>query len=100
MSFVFAKGHTQAASPQKVSGTGKPVTAAMVAMHVVNMQNVPGEKPTSSSHRPAALPLRTGVTPAVYTQHKAAAATSKTRVDHSTYPVPTGGTPLAFSICP
>lgn len=112
MGFVFAKGQGQGAS-LKVSGTGKPATAKMVAMHVVNMQNVPGETATSSSHRAALLPLRTGVSPAVYAQRKTAAAhNSHVRTEHKTYATPTGGayTPIASkkfqgmadsaSICP
>jgi hypothetical protein len=77
MSFVFAKGQTQATSSPQGSGTGKPATAKMVAMHLMNMQNVPGETPASSSHHPSALPLLTGVSTAVYAQRKAAAAHNK-----------------------
>jgi hypothetical protein len=91
-SLVLARGSQQQGSPTHPVGSGKSATAAVVAMHVIDMSAVPAEKPRSSSHRPVALPLRTGVSPAVYAQRKAAAAHSQTRVDHSTYPVPTGGT--------
>src|SRR5947209_1896047 len=72
-SLVLARGSQQQGSPTNLVGSGKPVTSSMVAMHVVNMSSVPAETATSSSHRPTALPLHTGVSPAVYAQRKVAA---------------------------
>ncbi len=110
---VFTNGHHQSRASGKPVGSGKPVAAPMVAMHVVDMSSVPGETPKSSSQRPTALPLHTGVSAAVYAQRKAAAAHNKNApVGHHAYPNPTAGayTPVASthfqgmadsaSICP
>ncbi len=76
-SFVFAHKSQQSVPRTNLVGSGKLVTAAMVAMHVVNMASAPAETPNSSSHRPTMLPLRTGVSAAVYAQRKAAALHNK-----------------------
>lgn len=72
-SFVFAKGqHLSVAQTQLVT-SAKPATAPMVSMHTVNMKNVPAESASSANISAKSIPFLTGVSPAVYTQRKAAA---------------------------
>ncbi len=69
-SFTFAKGATQASS----TPSAKRANSQVVAMHTVNMQQVPAATSKSLSHSAAQMPFLTGVSPAVYAQRKAAAA--------------------------
>ena len=41
--FVFAKGQGQSTAHTNLATSARPVTAPMVTMHTVNMQNVPAE---------------------------------------------------------
>jgi hypothetical protein len=44
--------------------------ATVATHHVINMRQVPKEKPSSSTHRSQPAPFLTGVSPAVYAQRK------------------------------
>ena len=112
-SFVFANGHAAGLPNGKLAGSGKPVSAPMVSMHVVNMSNVPAVTPKSSSLHQKAMPFLTGVSATVYAQRKAAAAhNTKTPVGQHVYsnPIKGANTPIAStsfqgmadsaSICP
>jgi hypothetical protein len=72
--FASANEHSQKAPPRGISGSGNKATAAMVAIHVVDMQKVAAETSPPANHRSAALPLLTGVSSAVYAQRKTDAA--------------------------
>jgi hypothetical protein len=72
--FVFAKGQHSSAANTDITSSAKPATARMMSMHTVNMRNVPKAIAKSSHGHPRIIPLRTGVSPAIYAQHKAAAA--------------------------
>ena len=60
-SFTFAKGATQASS----TPSAKRANSQVVAMHTVNMQQVPAATSKSLSHSAAQMPFLTGVSPAV-----------------------------------
>jgi hypothetical protein len=112
--FVFAKSQSHNISRQHVTSSANPATARMVAMHTVNMQNVPKATARLSNHRPRVMPLLTGVSSTVYAQRKAAAAHnphapinthpySTPTVDGSTTPIATTkfqGMSDSSSICP
>lgn len=92
-SFVFAKGASSSvSSPQQLSASGKSAVAHLVAMHVVDMHNVPAETPGSASQHPVVLPLLTGMSQAVYAQRKATAAHAQNApVGNYPYATPSGG---------
>src|SRR5579863_3810571 len=69
-SFAFAKG----AAPASLTPTAQRADAHVVAMHTVNMQQVPAATSKSLSHSSVQMPFLTGVSAAVYAQRKAAAA--------------------------
>ncbi len=73
----FASANEQKATHAGISGSGKPATARMVAMHVVSMQNVAAETPAQARPHSTALPLLTGVSAATYAQRKADVAHSQ-----------------------
>ena len=75
--FVFAKGQGQSTAHTNLATSARPVTAPMVTMHTVNMQNVPAEPAGTAVNDSRLLPFLTGVSPAVYAQRKQAAAHNK-----------------------
>src|ERR1700737_3164426 len=78
-SFVFARGPASSSGTATTNSTpsAQPAVASLDGIQTLNMQSVPADSNASfnhSSNQPARrLPLLTG-NPALYAQHKAAAA--------------------------
>jgi hypothetical protein len=72
-----ADNHSPVLAHTGLATGARSASAALVAMHSVNMQSVPAETTRSASHRTRAMPLLTGTSAAVHAQRKAAAASNK-----------------------
>jgi len=87
--------HAQPATPHAnlTASAGKPISGNPVLAKTVDMQNVPAATNQSLKGHQVAIPFRTGVSPAVYAQRKAAAAHYSNAVRGTTpYGAPAGST--------
>lgn len=73
---IAAAHSTATRTTATVTMGAKRSATASVTPHVVDMSKVPAETPGSLVTKPRQLPLLTGVSPVVYAQRKAAAATN------------------------
>src|SRR6266567_193281 len=77
VSFAFAKGQSHSVARTQFATSSKHATAPMVSMHRVDMSGVPAESASQAKLPTRAMPLLTGVSPAVYAQRKADALHNK-----------------------
>jgi hypothetical protein len=71
-SFVHAQPAITHTNP--TASAGKPISGKSVLAKTIDMQNVPAASSQSLKSHPVSVPFRTGVSPQVYAQRKAAAA--------------------------
>src|SRR5437764_13550070 len=92
--FVFARGSAKALTSTTASNlpvSAKPISERMVAMHTLDETKVPRAPGRPGSTHPKVIPFRTGVSPAVFAQRKAAAAHNHNAPTANASFVPTNG---------